>query len=190
MKVLLIDNDDPSAPKLATYLRELGTIVEMYRNDELEVDEIRERAPARIVIASGVDTPAEAGISLPVIRELGVDTPMLGIGLGHLAMAVAFGGRTIPASNSYDEAPAPITHTGIGVLRNIPSPTIATADHDLIVERLGLPDSLQVTAWNAEGVIMGLRHRTLPIDGVQFKLEPPIAMRILRNFLETGPSST
>ena len=190
MMVLLLDNYDPSTMKLAEYLREFGATVEIYRNDEIEVDEIRERAPERIVVSSGADTPAEAGISLPVIRELGVDTPILGIGLGHLAIAVAFGARVVPVSGLRDAAPVSIKHNGIGVLRDIASPIAAATDQELMVDPRSVPSSLDVSARTADGVILGLRHRTLVIDGVGFHLDQPIAAQILRNFLEAAPSFT
>ena len=187
MRVLLLDNYDSFTYNLYQYLSELGTTVEVFRNDEIEVDEVRERAPDRIVVSPGPCTPTEAGISLPLIRELGVDIPILGVCLGHQAIGAAFGGRVIRAPAPVHGKLSTVTHTGEGVFQDLPSPFAATRYHSLIVERATLPDVLEVTAWTDDGLIMGLRHRALPIEGIQFHPESYTTehgKRLLRNFLE------
>src|SRR5687767_10464867 len=122
MRILLLDNYDPFTSTLSHYLHQLGADVDVHRNDEIEVDEIRQLAPARIVLAPGPDTPSEAGIILPLIRELGIEIPILGIGLGHQAIAVAFGGRVLPAPEILLDAPQSIEHSGQGIFRGLRSP--------------------------------------------------------------------
>lgn len=188
MHILLLDNYDSFTYNLYQYLCELGAAVEVFRNDEIEVDEVRERAPSKIVISPGPATPAEAGISLPLIRELSTEIPILGVCLGHQAIGAAFGGRVVRAPEPVHGKLSAIQHTGDGVFRGLPSPFEATRYHSLIVEKSSLPDSLEVTAWTKDGLIMGLRHRTLPIEGVQFHPESYTTdhgKQLLRNFLES-----
>jgi anthranilate synthase component 2 len=187
MNILLLDNYDSFTYNLYQYLSELGATVEVVRNDEIEVDEIRERAPDKIVISPGPCTPAEAGISIPLIRELGVEIPILGVCLGHQAIGAAFGGRVIRAPEPVHGKLSPIHHQGQGVFQDVPSPFDATRYHSLIVERDSLPSTLEVTAETADGLIMGLRHRELPIEGIQFHPESYTTehgKQLLRNFLE------
>ena len=187
MNILLLDNYDSFTYNLYQYLSELGAGVAVYRNDEIEVDQIRELAPDRIVISPGPCTPAEAGISLPLIRELGLEIPILGVCLGHQAIGAAFGGRVIRAPVPVHGKLSSITHTGAGVFEDLPSPFEATRYHSLIVERASLPASLEVTAWSDDGLIMGLRHRTLPVEGIQFHPESYTTehgKQLLRNFLQ------
>jgi anthranilate synthase component 2 len=187
MRILLLDNYDPYTSRLAHYLHELGAEVEVYRNDEIEVDEIGRLAPAKIILSPGPDEPNEAGITLPLIRELGIEIPMLGIGLGHQALAVAFGGRVHAAPTSLHNTSLAIEHSGAGILAGLPSPFSATNRSTLLVERTRLPDALETTAWSGDGQIMGLRHRTLPLESIQFDPEPgtnPQGMQILGTFLE------
>ena len=189
MKVLLLDNYDSFTYNLYQYLSELGADVEVHRNDEVEVDEIRARAPDRIVISPGPCTPAEAGISLPLIRELGLEIPILGVCLGHQAIGAAYGGRVVCAPAPMHGKVSQIEHRGAGVFRDLPSPFAATRYHSLIVEQQSLPESLEITAWSDDGLIMGLRHRTLPVEGVQFHPESYTTehgKRLLSNFLEGG----
>ncbi len=191
MNVLLLDNYDSFTYNLFQYLSELGADVSVFRNDEIEVEEIRARAPDCIVISPGPCTPAEAGISLPLIRELGVDIPILGVCLGHQAIGAAFGGRVVRAPEPVHGKLSPIRHTGVGVFSGVPSPFEATRYHSLVVERQTLPGSLEVTAWSEDGLIMGLRHRTLPVEGIQFHPESYTTehgKQLLRNFLETAVS--
>ena len=187
MNILLLDNYDSFTYNLYQYLSELGAGVSVYRNDEIEVDQIRELAPDRIVISPGPCTPAEAGISLPLIRELGLEIPILGVCLGHQAIGAAFGGRVIRAPVPVHGKLSSITHTGAGVFEDLPSPFEATRYHSLIVARASLPASLEVTAWSDDGLIMGLRHRTLPVEGIQFHPESYTTehgKQLLRNFLQ------
>jgi anthranilate synthase component II len=187
MKILLIDNYDSFTYNLFQYLSELGADVIVHRNDEIEVDEIRELAPDKIVISPGPATPAEAGISVPLIRELGVEIPILGVCLGHQAIGAAFGGRVIRAPEPVHGKLSAIRHEGQGVFDGLPSPFEATRYHSLIVERSTLPGALEITAETADGLIMGLRHRTLPIEGIQFHPESYTTehgKQLLRNFLE------
>ncbi|HZG66801.1 MAG TPA: gamma-glutamyl-gamma-aminobutyrate hydrolase family protein [Herpetosiphonaceae bacterium] len=186
MHVLLLDNDDPSTQKLEHYLRELGATVDIHRNDEIEVDEVRRLAPAKIILSPGPDMPSEAGIVLPLIRELSIEIPILGIGLGHQAIAVAFGGRVIAAPQSLRSTSLQIEHNQTGIFTELPSPFEARNDSILIVERAKLPDALEITAWDMDGRIMGLRHRTLPVHGIQFYPGPlpAVGLCLLRGFLE------
>ena len=187
MNVLLLDNYDSFTYNLFQYLSELGAEVVVFRNDEIEVEEIRERAPDRIVISPGPCTPAEAGISLPLIRELGVDIPILGVCLGHQAIGAAFGGRVVRAPEPVHGKLSQIQHEGVGVFDGLPSPFAATRYHSLVVEQQTLPGSLEVTAWSEDGLIMGLRHRTLPVEGIQFHPESYTTehgKQLLRNFLD------
>lgn len=188
MKILLLDNYDSFTYNLFQYLSELGASVEVHRNDEIEIDEIRELAPDKIVISPGPCTPAEAGISLPLIRELGIEIPILGVCLGHQAIGAAFGGRVIRAPEPVHGKLSPILHEGQGVFKGVPSPFDATRYHSLIVERESLPSSLEVTAQTEDGLIMGLRHRDLPVEGIQFHPESYTTehgKQLLRNFLES-----
>ncbi|MDP9312210.1 MAG: aminodeoxychorismate/anthranilate synthase component II [Chloroflexota bacterium] len=188
MKILLLDNYDSFTYNLFQYLSELGASVQVHRNDEIEIDQIRELAPDKIVISPGPCTPAEAGISLPLIRELGVEIPILGVCLGHQAIGAAFGGRVIRAPEPVHGKLSPILHEGQGVFAGVPSPFAATRYHSLIVERESLPSALEVTAQTEDGLIMGLRHRDLPVEGIQFHPESYTTehgKQLLRNFLES-----
>ena len=192
MRILLLDNYDSFTYNLYQYLSELGAQVEVYRNDEIEVDQIREISPDKVVISPGPCTPAEAGISLPLIRELGVEIPMLGVCLGHQAIGAAFGGRVVRAPEPIHGKLSPIFHAGEGVFEGLPSPFEATRYHSLIVERESLPLALEITAETEDGLIMGLRHRTLPIEGIQFHPESyttQYGKQLLRNFLEQTVAS-
>lgn len=187
MNILLLDNYDSFTYNLYQYLSELGATVTVHRNDEIEVDEIRDLQPDKIVISPGPCTPAEAGISLPLIRELGVEIPILGVCLGHQAIGAAFGGRVLRAPEPVHGKLSAIHHQGAGVFAGLPSPFAATRYHSLIVERASLPEALEVTAETDDGLIMGLRHRTLPIEGIQFHPESYTTehgKELLRNFLK------
>jgi anthranilate synthase component 2 len=187
MKILLLDNYDSFTYNLYQYLSELGATVDVRRNDEIEVDDVRALAPDKIVISPGPCTPAEAGISLPLIRELGIEIPILGVCLGHQAIGAAYGGKVIRAPEPVHGKLSPILHSGQGVFEDLPSPFAATRYHSLIVERDTLPRELEVTAETADGLIMGLRHRTLPVEGIQFHPESYTTehgKQLLRSFLE------
>ncbi|GAC1533902.1 MAG: aminodeoxychorismate/anthranilate synthase component II [Herpetosiphon sp.] len=187
MRVLLLDNYDSFTYNLFQYLSELGATVVVHRNDEIEVDEIRELAPDKIVISPGPATPNEAGISVTLIRELGPEIPILGVCLGHQAIGAAFGGRVVRAPEPLHGKMSEMFHEGQGVFHGLPSPFVATRYHSLIVEQSSLPSSLEVTARSHDGLIMGLRHRSFPIEGVQFHPESYTTdhgKQLLRNFLE------
>jgi anthranilate synthase component II len=185
--LLMLDNYDSFTYNLVQYLQELGEEVEVYRNDRITVEEIAAKGPRRIVISPGPCSPTEAGISLEVIRILAGRFPILGVCLGHQAIGHAFGGRVLRASNLMHGKTSPIHHDDSGIFRTLSNPFIATRYHSLIVERASLQESLRITAWTAEGEIMGLEHRSLPLWGVQFHPESILTVegkRLLQNFLE------
>ena len=190
--ILLIDNYDSFTYNVYQYLGELGAEVSVVRNDEITVAQIERLAPEKIVISPGPCTPNEAGISLEVIKRFAGDIPLLGICLGHQAIGQAFGGEVRRARTVMHGKTSPIHHEGKGVFRGLPQPMTATRYHSLIVGWDSLPDCLEVTAWTEtpEGErdeIMGLRHRTLPVEGVQFHPESifsPQGKSLLENFLD------
>jgi len=187
--LLVIDNYDSFTYNLVQYLGELGADVEVYRNDRITVAEIRDLAPSHIVISPGPCTPNEAGISVPVVRELGGEIPILGVCLGHQSIAQAFGGRIIRAATLMHGKTSMIHHDGRGLFSGLANPFEATRYHSLVAERVSLPDCLEVTAHSDDGEIMGLRHRTLAIEGVQFHPESiltAVGRDLLRNFLAGG----
>jgi anthranilate synthase component 2 len=184
--VLMIDNYDSFTYNLVQYLGELGAAVEVVRNDEVTVDEVARLRPERIVISPGPCSPNEAGISLETIRRLGGAVPLLGVCLGHQAIGQAFGGKVVHAKTLMHGKTSPIHHASGGVFRGLPSPFVATRYHSLAVERASLPDCLEVTAWTEDGEIMGLAHRSLAVQGVQFHPESILTEHghaLLRNFL-------
>src|SRR5688500_17949219 len=188
--LLVIDNYDSFTFNLVQYLGELGAEMEVHRNDALTVDEIRERAPERIVISPGPCTPAEAGVSVEVIRELGGSIPILGGCLGHQAIGAAYGGKVVRARRVMHGKTSPIGHTGEGVFAGVPSPLTVARYHSLVVEPSTLPAALEVTAWTDEpgweDEIQAVRHREHPVWGVQFHPESIASehgMELLRNFL-------
>ncbi|MEK6607402.1 MAG: aminodeoxychorismate/anthranilate synthase component II [Myxococcota bacterium] len=185
--ILMIDNYDSFTYNLVQYFGELGADVRVFRNDKIDLDGIAALAPAKIVISPGPCTPSEAGISLETIRRFAGSVPILGVCLGHQAIGQSFGGRVVRAGRIMHGKTSPILHEGKGVFRGLPSPFDATRYHSLLVERASLPDALEVTAWTAEGEIMGLRHRSMPVEGVQFHPESiltEVGKDLLRNFLE------
>jgi len=185
--LLMIDNYDSFTYNLVQYFGELGEEVQVFRNDEITCDEIAAMKPERICISPGPCSPAEAGISLDVLRRFSGHVPILGVCLGHQAIGHAFGGRVIRAKVLMHGKTAPIEHTGVGVFAGLPSPFIATRYHSLAVERETLPECLEVTAWTADGEIMGLRHRSLAVEGVQFHPESIASEHghaLLMNFLK------
>ena len=193
MRLLMVDNYDSFTYNLVQYFGELGQAVKVIRNDELSVAQIAALKPERIVISPGPCTPNEAGVSLEVLAALGDQVPILGVCLGHQSIGQAFGGKVIRASRIMHGKTSPVFHTGKGVFAGLPSPFEATRYHSLVVEQSSLPDCLEVTAWteNADGSreeIMGLRHRTLPVQGVQFHPESILTEHghaMLQNFLST-----
>jgi anthranilate synthase component 2 len=184
--LLMIDNYDSFTYNLVQYLGELGADVQVVRNDEAGLDEIERMQPDRIVISPGPCSPNEAGVSLGLIERLGGTVPILGVCLGHQAIGQAYGGKVIHATTLMHGKTSPIHHAGQGVFAGLPSPFTATRYHSLAVERTSLPDCLEVTAWTEDGEIMGLRHRGLPVEGVQFHPEAILTEHghdLLRNFL-------
>jgi anthranilate synthase/aminodeoxychorismate synthase-like glutamine amidotransferase len=169
--ILLIDNYDSFTYNLYQYLCELGATVRVARNDKIALAEIERLAPEQIVISPGPCTPAEAGVSIDLIRRFGAHIPILGVCLGHQAIGEAYGGVVIRAPKVMHGKTAPVIHGGQGVLSGLPSPFTATRYHSLIVERSSLPDCLEITAESEDGLIMALRHREHPVEGVQFHPE-------------------
>jgi anthranilate synthase/aminodeoxychorismate synthase-like glutamine amidotransferase len=170
-QVLVIDNYDSFTFNLVQYLGELGANVEVYKNDGIDVAGIRGRRPAGVLLSPGPCTPNEAGICLDVLASLGGELPILGVCLGHQAIGQAYGGRVVRAGRLMHGKTSPILHDGRGVFAGLPSPFEATRYHSLLVERDSLPSCLEVSAWTAEGEIMGLRHRQRAVEGVQFHPE-------------------
>jgi len=185
--ILLLDNYDSFTYNLYQYLAELGATVVVRRNDEVTVDDVAALAPAGIVISPGPCTPAEAGISVELIRQLGSRTPLLGVCLGHQAIGAAYGGVVIRAPQVMHGKLSAIMHAGQGVFAGLPQPFRATRYHSLIVRRADLPAELEVTAWTDDGLVMGVRHRQHPVEGVQFHPESIMTEHghaLLRNFVE------
>jgi len=186
MTTLVIDNYDSFTFNLVQYLGELGEVPEVHRNDRLTLDEIAAMRPAHIVISPGPCTPAEAGISVELIRRFSGEIPILGVCLGHQSMGVAFGGRVLRAPRLMHGKTSPIHHDGSGIFAGLPSPFTATRYHSLIVEE-PLPEALVRTAWTEEGELMGMRHREHPTFGVQFHPESILTEhghKMLANFLQ------
>jgi anthranilate synthase/aminodeoxychorismate synthase-like glutamine amidotransferase len=184
--LLLLDNYDSFTYNLYQYLSELGAQVEVRRNDQVTLEEIEQMQPAHIVISPGPCTPNEAGISCQVIEHFGPRIPLLGVCLGHQAIGQVYGGRVIRAPEPMHGKTSRIYHQGQGILHDLPNPFEANRYHSLIVERATLPDVLEITAESDDGLIMGLRHRTYPIQGVQFHPESimtPHGKDLLQHFL-------
>jgi anthranilate synthase/aminodeoxychorismate synthase-like glutamine amidotransferase len=185
--LLVIDNYDSFTYNLVQYFGELGAEMEIHRNDQITLEEIRAKAPTRICISPGPATPDDAGISCDVIREFGPTIPLFGVCLGHQCIGQVFGGDVVRAGRLMHGKTSPIEHHGTDLFKNLPSPFEATRYHSLIVKRETFPDCLKITAETAEGEIMGLRHREYPIYGVQFHPESILTTEgkhILKNFLE------
>jgi len=189
--ILVIDNYDSFTFNLVQYLGELGAEMDVRRNDELTVDEIERMAPERIVISPGPCTPAEAGVSVDLIRRMGPTTPILGVCLGHQSIGAAYGGDVVRARRVMHGKTSPIEHTGQGIFRGVPSPLTVARYHSLVIEPSTLPDELEVIARTGEAgwedEIQAVRHREHPVWGVQFHPESIASESgrdILRNFLE------
>jgi len=184
--LLMIDNYDSFTYNLVQYFGELGEEVKVVRNDELSVDDVAALEPERIVLSPGPCTPNEAGISLAVIDRFKGRVPLLGVCLGHQAIGQAFGGRVVHAQTLMHGKVSRIHHEGRGIFKGLPTPYEATRYHSLAIERSTCPAELEVTAWTDDGEIMGVRHRTLPVEGVQFHPESILTQHgheLLRNFL-------
>ena len=188
MRLLMIDNYDSFTYNLVQYLGELGADVEVFRNDVASADELLARRPAGLVISPGPGRPEDAGISVDAVRACAEsEVPMLGVCLGHQAVGVAFGGRIVRARSIMHGKVSSIEHDGEGVFRGLASPFQATRYHSLVIADDSCPDALVVTARTADGEIMGVRHRELPIEGVQFHPESiltEVGKPLLRGFLE------
>jgi anthranilate synthase/aminodeoxychorismate synthase-like glutamine amidotransferase len=187
--VAVIDNYDSFVYNLVQYLGELGARVAVFRNDALSAADLAEMEPAAVVISPGPCTPDEAGISLDVVRLMGAQTPLLGVCLGHQAIGQAYGGRVVRARQVMHGKLSQVHHDGQDIFAGLPDPFEATRYHSLVVERESLPDVLETTAWTADGTIMGLRHRTHPVLGVQFHPESictGVGHRLLGHFLDVA----
>jgi len=184
--VLMIDNYDSFTFNLVQYLGELGEEVEVHRNDEITLDEIERMAPAHVVISPGPCTPNEAGVSVPLIKRFAGRFPILGVCLGHQSIGQAFGGHIVHARQLMHGKTSQIHHRDLGVFHGLKEPLVATRYHSLVIERESLPEELEITAWTDDGEIMGVRHKRLPIEGVQFHPESILSEQgheLLRNFL-------
>ena len=192
--IIVIDNYDSFTYNLVQYLGELGaelpvaSEVQVYRNDQISLAEIRRLQPAAVVISPGPGRPEDAGISLELIKELGPTMPILGVCLGHQSIGQVFGGKIVSAPVLMHGKTSQVEHSGVGVFVGVESPIIATRYHSLVIEKQSCPEVLEVTAWVEDGTIMGVRHREYPhIEGVQFHPESILTTsgkQLLRNFLE------
>ncbi|MBK6336280.1 MAG: aminodeoxychorismate/anthranilate synthase component II [Betaproteobacteria bacterium] len=184
--LLMIDNYDSFTWNLVQYFGELGADVHVHRNDAITLEQIEAWQPERIVISPGPCTPREAGISVPVIERFAGRIPLLGVCLGHQAIGQAFGGNVVRAQRVMHGKVSAVTHDGRGVFTGLPSPLTVTRYHSLAIERATLPAGLEITATAEDGEIMGVRHRSLPVEGVQFHPEAFLTEHghaLLRNFL-------
>jgi anthranilate synthase/aminodeoxychorismate synthase-like glutamine amidotransferase len=188
----MVDNYDSFTYNLVQYLCELGATVEVHRNDAITLDEIASRRPAGIVISPGPCTPREAGISVPVIERFAARIPVLGVCLGHQSIGAALGGRIVRAKRIMHGKTSLIHHDGSGVFRGLENPFAATRYHSLVIDPATVPEVLEVTAWTDDREIMGVRHRTWPLEGVQFHPESILTIegkKLLKNFLERVPGA-
>lgn len=195
--ILVIDNYDSFTYNLVQYLGELGNQlpvaadIQVYRNDQISLEQIRTLQPDGIVISPGPGRPEDAGVSLEIIQQLGATVPILGVCLGHQSIGEVFGGKVVSAPTLMHGKTSEIYHTNVGVFRNLENPFTATRYHSLVIERQTCPDILEITAWVDDGTIMGVRHRNYPhVEGVQFHPESILTSSgklLLRNFLESLP---
>jgi len=195
--VFVLDNYDSFTYNLVQYLGELGADITVRRNDELSVDEVEALQPDHILLSPGPCTPQDAGILIPLIQRMAGKAPILGVCLGHQAIGAAFGGEVIRAAELMHGKTSPVEHDGKGIFAGLPSPITCTRYHSLIVAEKGLPAELEITArstgHDGQSIIMGLRHRSLPIEGVQFHPESVLTQggrQMIRNFLEMGAASS
>jgi anthranilate synthase/aminodeoxychorismate synthase-like glutamine amidotransferase len=192
-RLLMIDNYDSFTYNLVQYLAELGADVEVRRNDAVGLDDVQALAPDGIVISPGPCTPREAGVSVPVIQRFAGHIPILGVCLGHQAIGAAFGGDVVRAPRIMHGKTSPIRHDGTGVFAGLPDPFDATRYHSLVIDPGTLPPTLLRNAWTDAGEIMGVRHRSLFVEGVQFHPESILTLegkRLLGNFLSRLPAAT
>jgi anthranilate synthase component II len=193
--IIVIDNYDSFTYNLVQYLGELGQVfpvaadLRVYRNDQISLDDICQLKPDAIVISPGPGRPEDAGISLELIRQLGPTMPILGVCLGHQSIGQVFGGNVVSAPELMHGKTSPISHSGLGVFKELDNPFTATRYHSLVIDRPTCPDSLEITAWTEDGIIMGVRHRTYPhVQGVQFHPESILTesgKQLLQNFLQS-----
>ncbi|WP_250123385.1 aminodeoxychorismate/anthranilate synthase component II [Chroococcidiopsis sp. CCMEE 29] len=197
--IIVIDNYDSFTYNLVQYLGELGAEfpvaaeIQVYRNDQISLEQIRQLQPAGVVISPGPGRPEDAGISLDLIQQLGPSLPILGVCLGHQSIGQVFGGKVVSATELMHGKTSQVSHTGTGVFQGLENPMTATRYHSLVIDRQTCPDVLEITAWVDDGTIMGVRHRNYPhVEGVQFHPESVLTTsgkQLLRNFLEQLPSS-
>jgi anthranilate synthase component 2 len=197
--IIVIDNYDSFTYNLVQYLGELAVEfpvaaeIQVYRNDQISLEQIRQLQPAGVVISPGPGRPEDAGISLDVIKHLGANLPILGVCLGHQSIGQVFGSQVVSAPELMHGKTSLVSHTGVGVFQGLENPLTATRYHSLVIERQTCPDVLEITAWVEDGTIMGVRHRNYPhIEGVQFHPESVLTTsgkQLLRNFLKHLPSS-
>lgn len=184
--LLVIDNYDSFTFNLVQYFGQLGVEQRVFRNDEITVEQALALKPERVMISPGPCSPTEAGVSCDIIKAFAGVVPVLGVCLGHQAIGQVYGGKVVRAPNLMHGKTSPVFHDGQDLFRGMPNPFAATRYHSLVVDRPSLPDCLQVTAWTEDGLVMGLRHRTLPVWGVQFHPESYVTEKgidILANFL-------
>jgi len=185
--ILVIDNYDSFTYNLVQYLGELGAEMRVFRNDKITVEQAVALNPEKVLVSPGPCTPKEAGISCDIIREFGPRLPLFGVCLGHQSIGEVYGGKVVRADRLMHGKTSPMLHDGESVFKGLPSPFDATRYHSLIVERESLPDCLKITAWTAEGEIMGFQHKTHPVHGVQFHPESILTVdgkKLLQNFLD------
>jgi anthranilate synthase/aminodeoxychorismate synthase-like glutamine amidotransferase len=185
--IVMIDNYDSFTYNLVQYLGEMGEDLRVFRNDAITVAEVEALKPDKVIISPGPCTPNEAGISVPLIKALAGKVPLLGVCLGHQSIGQAFGGDIVRAGRLMHGKTSPIFHDGHGVFSGLPSPFEATRYHSLVIDRATMPECLEVTAETDQGEVMGVRHKTLPIEGVQFHPESVLTehgKELLRNFVK------
>lgn len=185
--ILVIDNYDSFTFNLVQYLGELGAEMRVFRNDKITVEEAVALNPEKVLVSPGPCTPKEAGISCDIVREFGPRLPLFGVCLGHQSIGDVYGGKVIRADRLMHGKTSPMIHEDKSVFKGLPSPFDATRYHSLIIERESLPDCLEITAWTAEGEIMGVQHKEHPVHGVQFHPESILTVegkKLLQNFLD------
>jgi anthranilate synthase/aminodeoxychorismate synthase-like glutamine amidotransferase len=185
--ILVIDNYDSFTYNLVQYLGELGAEMRVFRNDKITIEEAVALDPEKVLVSPGPCTPKEAGVSCDIIREFGPRIPLFGVCLGHQSIGDVYGGNVIRADRLMHGKTSPMIHEGKSVFKGLPCPFDATRYHSLIIERESLPDCLEITAWTAEGEIMGVRHKEHPVHGVQFHPESILTIegkKLLQNFLD------
>ncbi len=183
----MIDNYDSFTYNLVQYLGEIGEDIRVFRNDKIEIEDIEALNPDRIVISPGPCSPKEAGISINVIKYFAGKIPILGVCLGHQSIGAAFGGEIVRAPTLMHGKTSMIYHDGLAIFQGIPSPFEATRYHSLVIKKETMPDCLQITAWTADGVVMGVRHKEMIVEGVQFHPESiltTVGKDLLRNFIK------